>query len=456
MRALLVVLLCAGAARADELQDVYKQLVEINTTHSTGSTTVAAQAMAKRLTDAGFPAADVKVLVPPDRPNKGNLVARLRGTGGKKPLLLLAHLDVVEAKREDWSTDPFQLVEKDGYYYGRGSIDDKAMAAIWVETMMRLARAKARPDRDLILALTADEEGGPDNGVAWLLKEHRDLIDAEYALNEGGGGEIKDGHYIANTVQMSEKIFADFQLEVTNPGGHSSRPSKDNAITHLAGGLVRLGAFDFPARLDDTTRAMFAALGKIPEVKERQDLAAAAAHPTPAALAKLAKNNFYNALMRTTCVATMVDAGHAQNALPQRARANVNCRILPGDAPADVQKTIEKVLADGAIHVKQDGDIDVSAPSAPQPDLMQAVADLTKSMWPGVVVLPSMSTGATDGRYLRAKGIPCYGVSGIFSDVDDPRAHGKDERLGVKQLGEGAVFLGRLVARLSGLPATTD
>jgi len=460
MRALLAVLLSvtagAGAAQADELQEIYKQLVEINTTHSTGSTTAAAQAMAKRLTDAGLPAADVKVLVPPDRPNKGNLVARLRGSGGRKPLLLLAHLDVVEARPEDWTTNPFKLVEKDGYFYGRGSTDDKAMAAIWVETLMKLARAKARPDRDLILALTADEESGPDNGVAWLLKEHRDLIDAEYALNEGGGGEIKDGRYIANSVQMSEKVYANFQLEVTNPGGHSSRPSKDNAIYHLAGGLTRLGAFDFPARLDDTTRAMFAALGKIHEVKEWQDLAAAAAHPTPGALAKLAKNNFYNALMRTTCVATIVEAGHAENALPQRARGNVNCRILPGDTPADVQKTLEKVLADPAIHVKQAGDIDVSAPSAPQPDVMQAVGDLTKSMWPGVVVLPSMSTGATDGRFLRAKGIPCYGVSGIFTDVDDPRAHGKDERLGVKQLGEGAVFLSRLVARLSGLPATTD
>jgi len=445
-------LLLALPARGDELHDVYRELIEIDTTHSTGSTTAAAQAVANRLLAAGMPAADVQVLIPPGKPTKGNLVARLRGTGARRPLLLLAHLDVVEARKEDWTTDPFKLVEKDGYYYGRGTTDDKAMVAIWTEIFVHLASAKARPDRDLILALTADEESGPDNGVAWLIATHKDLISAEYALNEGAGGQIKDGKYTANGVQLSEKVYANFQLEVTNPGGHSSRPTKDNAITRLAAGLVKLGAYDFPARLDDTTRAMLAALGKIPGMKDARDLTAAAAKGDPAVLARLSKNSFYNALLRTTCVATTVTAGHAENALPQRAQANVNCRILPGEAPAEVEKTLVRVLADPAIKVAPVGQIDASAPSPLLPELMGAVTDLTAAMWPGIVVLPSMSTGATDGRYLRAAGIPCYGVSGIFSDVDDPRAHGKDERLGTKQLDEGAIFLQRLVARLAGLP----
>ena len=450
---LAVAWLVAVPARADDLHDIYRELVETDTTHAAGSTTVAAQAMAKRLLAAGVPAADVQVLVPDGRPSKGNLVARLRGTGAKPPLLLLAHLDVVDARKEDWTTDPFKLVEKDGYYYGRGTIDDKAMAAIWVDLVARLARAKARPERDLILALTADEESGPDNGVSWLLAKHKDLIAAEYALNEGGGGQIKNGKYTANDVQVAEKVYANFQLEATNAGGHSSRPTKDNAITHLAGGLARVGAFDFPVRLDETARAMLAALARIPGMPDARDLAAAAVHPSPAVVARLSKSSYYNALLRTTCVATLVNAGHAENALPQRAQANVNCRILPGEDPKAVQKTLERVIADPGVHVTPVGQIDSAGPSPLRPELMQAVADLTETMWPGIIVLPAMSTGATDGRFLRAAGIPCYGVSGIFSDVDDPRAHGKDERLGVKQLGEGAVFLNRLVTRLTGLPS---
>src|SRR5262249_17746803 len=273
--ALAALLLGAGSVRADELRDIYQELLEIDTTHDAGSTTKAAEAMAARLRAAGMPAADVQVFVPRGKPTKGNLVARLRGGGGgKKPILLLAHIDVVEAHKEDWTTDPFKLVEKDGYYYARGTSDDKAMAAIWVETLIRLVKEGARPGRDLIVALTADEEGGPDNGVEWLLANHRDVIDAAYALNEGGGGQIKDGRYVANEVQVSEKVFQSFQLEVTNVGGHSSRPIKDNAIYHLAGGLTRLAHHDFPARLDDGRRAMLIALSQIPGMKDARDLAA--------------------------------------------------------------------------------------------------------------------------------------------------------------------------------------
>jgi acetylornithine deacetylase/succinyl-diaminopimelate desuccinylase-like protein len=447
--ALAALLLGAAPAAAGELQDIYKELIEINTTHDSGSTTKAAEAVAARLKAAGFPAADVKVLVPPDKPTKGNIVARLRGTGARRPLLLLAHLDVVEAKKEDWTTDPFQLVEKDGYYYGRGTTDDKAMAAIWVETMIRLVKDKPPLDRDIVLALTADEEGGPDNGVAWLLANHKDQIDAAYTLNEGGGGEIKNGKYIANEVQVSEKVFLSFQLETTNPGGHSSRPTKDNAIYQLAGGLTRLAQKQFPARLDEGTRAMFATLAKIPGMKDAADLAAVAKNNDPKAAARLSRNPAYNALLRTTCVATLIQGGHAENALPQRARANINCRILPNDDPAVVEKTLVAWIADPGIKVTPVAKVDRSPPSPLLPELMSAVGEITEAMWPGIVILPVMSTGATDGRFLRAAGIPCYGVSGIFHDVDDIRAHGKDERLGIKQLDEGATFLYRLVTRLS-------
>jgi len=447
-----VVLIAGRVASADELTDIYRELIQTDTTHAAGSTTAAAELAAKRLLAAGLPASDVQVLFPPDRPMKGNLVARLRGTGARPPLLLLAHLDVVDARREDWTTDPFQLVEKDGFFYGRGTTDDKAMAAIWVDTLVRLARAGAHPDRDLIVALTADEESGPDNGVAWLLAKHKNLVEAAFVLNEGGAGQIKDGRYVANEVQVAEKVYANFKLEVTNPGGHSSRPTRDNAIVHLAAGLARLGAHEFPVELDDTTRAMFASLGRIPGMKDAADLAAMARKPAPALGARLAKTVYYNALMRTTCVPTIVEAGHAVNALPQRARANVNCRILPGKDPKAVQATLIRVLADPLIKVTQDGEIDAAGPSALTPEILQPIVEVTKAMWPGVDIVPAMSTGATDGRYFRAAGVPCFGVSGLFGDMDDVRAHGRDERMGVKQLAEGDLFLRRLVARLSGLP----
>jgi len=427
---------------------IYKQLVEINTVDPSGDNTRAAEAMAARLRAAGFPAADVQVLVP--QPRKGNLVARLRGTGRRRPLLLLAHLDVVEARREDWSTDPFTLLEKDGYFYGRGTGDDKAMAAIWIATLIRLRQEGYRPDRDLIVALTSDEEGGPANGVHWLVENHRDLIDAELALNEGGRGQIKDGRYLANGVQASEKVYESFRLEATNSGGHSSLPRKDNAIYRLAAGLGRLAAFDFPVRLSEVTRAYFDRMASVAPGPEADDMKAVLrVPPDPEALARLSLSPYHNALMRTTCVATRLEGGHADNALPQMARATVNCRILPGTPAGEVRATLVKVVADDGITITSLAPAKPSPPSALQPDIMGPVEEVTRELWPGVPVLPMMGTGATDSLYLRQVGIRAYGVSGLFGDVDDNRAHGRDERMGVRQLYEGREFLYRLVKRLS-------
>lgn len=446
---LAALLAAAPSPAADEqLRSIYKELVEINTVDPAGDNTRAAQAMAARLRAAGFPEADVQVFEP--QPRKGNLVARLRGTGQRRPLLLLAHIDVVEARREDWSVDPFTLLEKDGYFYGRGSGDDKAMAAIWIATLIRLRQENFHPDRDIVVALTSDEETGPANGVDWLIKTHRDLIDAEIALNEGGRGQIKDGHYVANGIQASEKVFQSFRLEVTNPGGHSSLPRKDNAIYRLAAGLGRLAAYDFPVQLGEVTRAYFDRMATLTTGPEAADMKAALRTPPDAeAVARLSQKPFENALMRTTCVATRLEGGHAENALPQMARAIVNCRILPGEPAAEVQATLVRVLADDGISVTPLAPAKPSPPSPLQPDIMGPVEGVTQEMWPGVPVLPIMSTGATDSLYLRQAGIRAYGVSGIFGDVDDNRAHGRDERVGVRQLYEGREFLYRLVKRLS-------
>ena len=447
----LVALLALGAAPVppdDALRAIYKELVEINTVDPAGDDTRAARAMEARLLAAGFPAADVQVLEP--QPRKGNLVARLHGTGARRPLLLLAHLDVVEARREDWSVDPFTLLEKDGYFYGRGTGDDKAMAAIWIATLIRLREEGFRPDRDIVVALTSDEETGPANGVDWLLKTHRDLVDADLALNEGGRGQIKDGRYIANGIQASEKVFESFRLEVTNPGGHSSLPRKDNAIYRLAAGLGRLAAFDFPVQLGEVTRAYFDRMASLTPGPEAADMKAVLrAPPDPEAVARLSLSPYENALMRTTCVATRLEGGHAENALPQMARAIVNCRILPGTPAGEVQATLVRVLADDGISVTSLAPAKPSPPSPLTPDIMGPVAEVTSEMWPGVPVLPMMSTGATDSLYLRQSGVRAYGVSGLFGDVSDNRAHGKDERVGVRQLYEGREFLYRLVKRLS-------
>jgi len=428
-------------------REIYKELIEINTTDPLGDNTRAAEAMAARLRAAGFAESDVQVLAP--MPRKGNLVARLRGTGQRRPLLLLAHLDVVEARREDWSVDPFVLLEKDGFFYGRGTGDDKAMAAIWVATLIRLKQEGYRPDRDLLVALTADEESGPANGVDWLLRTHRELVDAELALNEGGGGEIKDGRYRANRIQAAEKVYQSFRLEVTSPGGHSSLPRKDNAIYRLAAGLGRLAAFDFPVQLGEVTRAYFARMAALQGGQEGEDIEAVLRTPPDAeAAVRLSGVPFYNAQMRTTCVPTRLEGGHAENALPQMARATINCRVLPDESADAVQKTLVKVLADDKVTVTPINPPKPSPPSPLTPAVMGPVESITQAMWPGVPVVPVMSTGATDALWLRGVGIPIYGVDGLYEDIDDIRAHGRDERLGVASFYEGQEFLYRLVKAL--------
>ena len=431
-------------------REIFKELIEINTTDSVGNNTQAAEAMAARLKAAGFPASDIQVLGPD--PRKGNLVFRWRGSGARRPLLLLAHLDVVEAKREDWSFDPFVFLEKDGFFYGRGTSDDKAMAAQLVANLIRLKEEGYRPDRDLILALTSDEEGGSFNGVDWLVKNHRDLIDAEFAINEGGGGNMRKGKYLTNEVQASEKVFQDFRFEVTNAGGHSSLPVKDNAIYHLSDGLARLAKFDFPVQLNEVTRAYFERSASVEsDPKVAADMRAVArATPDPAAAARLsAAVPYWNSMMRTTCVATRLAGGHANNALPQLATANVNCRILPGVSPSSVRDKLVEIVADSQIKISFVGEANPSKPSPLRPDVMNAVESLTKEMFPGTVVVPVMSTGATDGLYLRNGEIPTYGIDGTFGDMDDVRAHGRDERVGVKQFFEGLQFQYRLIKALS-------
>ncbi len=430
-------------------KDFLRELIEIDTTHSTGNTTNAADAMAAHLIAAGFPEEDVLVLGPVE--NKGNLVVRYRGrTVGRKPLLLLAHIDVVEADPADWTLDPFTFTEQDGYYYGRGTTDDKDEAAIHTANLIRLKREGFQPDRDIIVALTADEEGGSDNGVVWLLENHRELIDAEYALNEGGSAVIRDGKHIANGVQASEKVYQTFTLEVTNPGGHSSLPMKDNAIYRLADALVRIRAYDFPVVLNEVTRVFFERYAEL----EEGDLAAAMRGiiqdpPDPAAVAYLSRTPFYNSRMRTTCVATQLEAGHAENALPQRAQATVNCRVLPGESVEVVEHTLETVIGDVQVTITPVQEALASPPSPLTPEILGAIESVTGEMWPGVPVIPMMSAGATDGLFLRNAGIPVYGVAGLFADIADDRMHGQNERIVIKSYFEGQEFLYRLTKRLS-------
>jgi acetylornithine deacetylase/succinyl-diaminopimelate desuccinylase-like protein len=431
-------------------REIFKQLVEINTSDSVGSTTLAAEAMAARFKAAGFPDADVRVLGP--NPRKGNLIVRYRGMGSKRPLLLLAHLDVVEAKREDWSFDPYTLTEKDGYLYGRGTADDKTMAAVFVANLLRLKAEGFVPSRDLILALTADEEGGNFNGVKWLLANHRNLIDAEYAINEGGGGVMRKGKYLTNEVQAAEKVYQNIRLEVRNSGGHSSMPVKDNAIYHLSAGLSRLAAFDFPVELSEITRTYFERSAPAQaDAQTRADMIAVSKTPTDlAAAARLsAQSPYFNSIMRTTCVATRLEGGHALNALPQLAAANVNCRILPGVSPTQVLATLTKVVADPQIQLSLVDEATPSKPAVLREDVMGAVGTIVASLFPGVPVVPTMSTGATDGLFLRNAGIPTFGVDGLFDDIDDVRAHGRDERVGIKQFNEDLEFQYRLITTLA-------
>jgi acetylornithine deacetylase/succinyl-diaminopimelate desuccinylase-like protein len=433
------------------LRDVYRELVGINTTQSEGDTARAAEAMGARLRAAGFPSDDVHVLV--SGPRRGNLVAHYHGSGRQRPLMLVAHLDVVEAKREDWTVDPFTLLEQESWFYGRGTGDDKAMAAIFVANLMRYRQEGYRPDRDLVLVLETDEETDAKLGMRWLLEKHRDLIDAELAVNEGGGGARRGDRYLYNAIQASEKIYYNYRLEVHDKGGHSSLPVKDNAITRLAAGLVKLGAFDFPVHLDDVNRLYFERMAAIDTGPVAADMrAVAAGSRDPEVIARVAQANpYYNSRLRTTCVATLLEGGHARNALPQRAAALVNCRVMPGEKEEDVRAILRQMLADDAIQVSSAGDdFQPSPPSPLRKDVMSAVEAVTAEMWPGVPVLPIMATGASDSLYLRNAGIDAYGTSGIFVDIDDNRAHGQDERIRVKSLYEGQDYLYRLVKRLAG------
>ncbi|MDQ8159949.1 MAG: M20/M25/M40 family metallo-hydrolase [Gemmatimonadota bacterium] len=435
-------------------REIYKELVEINTGVETGNITTAAVAMAARFKAAGIPAADIFVGGP--RPEKHNVVARIRGKGGPnapKPLLLLAHIDVVEALKADWSADldPFVFTERDGYYYGRGTADDKAMASIFVANVYRMKREGFVPDRDIIIALTADEESGPANGVDWLLKNHKNLVDAALVINEGGGGTLRDGKPLFNAIQATEKITTNFTLRVTNKGGHSSVPRDDNAITSLSDALSRVGRYKFAVQLNEVTRAFFSQTAALEEPAMGKGMAALVANPADqAAIAVVTADPKYNSMLRTTCVATELKGGHATNALPQLAEANVNCRVYPTQSAESVRAELAAAIGDTTVQVIIRSQRPASPPSALLPEVMQNVDQITKALWGPMPIIPIMSTGATDSRFFRAIGVPAFGVSGLFSDPTvDARAHGRDERMSVKSYYEGQEFLYRLTKALA-------
>ncbi len=471
---LAAVIACGLPLRAAQLdqatrelsRDIFRQLIEINTTDSAGSTTVAAKAMEQRLRAAGFSEQDLKVLGPNER--KGNLVARLRGSGvgGLKPILIICHLDVVEARRGDWTTDPFQFIEKDGYFYGRGTQDMKDSDAILVTTLIRLKREGFVPKRDVILALTADEEGGTANGVDWLLKNHRDLVDADFVLNpDAGGVTTEHGKPVDVDVEATEKLYADFELTAHNPGGHSSLPVPDNAIYHIVDALEKLQHSPFPFELNAVTRAYFEQMAGLVDKKTGEDMRAILRTPPDAdAVARLSEDARYNSMTHTTCVATLLSGGHASNALPQSAQANVNCRILPGHSREEVRQDLVRIFADPKLSVEYvipaTGKTVAEAPETKalppppvRPDVMQPLRQVAGEMWPGIPVIPEMETGASDSVYTMAAGIPSYGISGVAIDSDDVRAHGKDERLRVSSFYDGVEFYYRYLKALTGAGA---
>ena len=444
----------AGPRAANEdaaFRGLYKELVEINTTRSVGSCTRAAEAMRARLGAAGIPASDMQILAPADRPNDGALIAVLHGRDRHaKPILLLAHIDVVEAKREDWERDPFKLVEENGWFYARGASDDKAMAAVFTDTLIRYARAGFKPRRDIKLALTCGEET-PNifNSVDWLVHTQPSVLDAAFALNEGAGGELDSGGKpVALQIQAGEKVYQDFALDASDVGGHSSRPTKNNPIVRLSVGIAKLGAYDFPVALNAATTGYFQAESKLAPAAVAADMQAVLKNPNDEqAVERLwALNPAWNSMLRTTCVATEIAGGHAPNALPQHVQANVNCRILPGVPIASVQERIVSVLADPKISVSPTGDTGIQSPPPPlDPRIMGPVRTVADRIWPGVAIVPTMATGATDGRFLNASGVPTYGLSGMFHDAEGPRAHGLNERIRVVSLMNGRRFLYEIV-----------
>jgi len=431
-------------------RELYKQLVEINTTLSSGSCTVAANAMATRLRSSGIPDADIHVIVPKAWQKQGNLVAVLPGTApDAKSVMLLAHIDVVEAKRDDWERDPFILIEEDGYFFGRGTADDKSMAAIFVDVLMRMKQSGYQPERTVKLVLTCGEETpNTFNGVRYLLEHHRNLIDAEFALNEGGGGYIgPDGEKVFHAIQAGEKIYQNYWLESVNPGGHSSQPRPDNAIYSLASALGRVSAYSFPIEFNDTTRAYFTRYAKIISGQDATDmLAILSTPPDQESLERIVANPSHNSILHTTCVATMLDAGHAPNALPQRAGANVNCRIFPGHTQEEIRKTLEQIVDDPSVRVTLVNPPEATSPPPPLTrEILEPIELLTQQMWPGVPVIPRMVAGGTDGRFLTPAGIPTYGVSGLFVEPSKVNAHGLNEKILVESLYQSREFLDKLV-----------
>jgi acetylornithine deacetylase/succinyl-diaminopimelate desuccinylase-like protein len=430
--------------------DIFKQLIEINTTDSVGSVTAASEAMAQRFRDAGFAADDIFVVGPNDR--KKNVVVRLHGSGKHKPVLLIGHLDVVEARRQDWTMDPFQFIEKDGYFYGRGTTDMKDGDAIMSATLIRMKKEGYVPSRDIILALTADEEGGTSNGVDWLIKNHRDLIEAEFVLNHDGGGVLaENGKATMMEVDATEKLYGDFVLTATNPGGHSSLPRPENAIYELAAALTRIANYQFPYELNSITRESYQRQARIATGQRAADIAGMLKNPPDMeAVARLSKDPIDNSTLHTTCVATRLSGGHANNALPQMAQANINCRIEPGHSLEEIRATLEKVVNDPKVKVQfrendnklmdRGSDRHSYVPPPPRKEVFDPLDKVVAEMWPGIPVLPVMSTGASDGVYTNAAGMPTYAISGVEYDRNDIRAHGQDEREEVRGFYRGVDF----------------
>ena len=433
-------------------REIFRELIEVNTSDSAGNTPILAAKVSDRLKAAGFDPADVQLLG--HAPKYQNVVVRFRGRStGKKPILLMAHLDVVDARREDWSFDPYQFREQDGYYYGRGTSDNKAGASVLIANFVRLKKEGYQPDRDLIMVLTSDEETA-GNAIKWLVQQHRDLIDAEYALNtDAGGGAYQNGKAVAFSVQASEKMFLTYVFEVRNKGGHSSLPVPDNAIYRLSRGLDRLGKFSFPVQLNEVSRGFFLKSSEAEKGQTSLDMRALALRRDPAAARRLsAQSPYFNSVMRTTCIATRLFGGHADNALPQLARAIVNCRLVPDDPPDSVRATLQRVVADSAISIRQQESPTPSPPSRLRPDVLAPVEALVRATWPGIPVIPEMSTGATDGLHVRNAGIPVYGVGAIFEEINDTRAHGRDERVGVKEFHAAATFWYQMLKALTSPP----
>jgi len=434
---------------------LYEELVETNTTLSVGSCTDAAQIIARHLRSAGYPEEDVRIIVAPDQEKKGNLIAHLRGTNPEmQPMLLLAHLDVVEADPEDWERDPFTLFEENNFFYGRGAADDKSMVAIFADSMIRYREEGFEPQRDIKMALTCGEETSYDfNGIRYLLENYRDLIDAEFALNENGNGILdENGERVGLLLQAGQKASQTFELEVINPGGHAARPRPDNAISELAAALVNLAAYEFPVDINPATTLYFEGMASANTGQRAADMRAVAGEtPDPDAVERLGQDPFTNALMRTTCIATMLEGGHAANALPQRAIATINCRIKPGVSIEDITATLAEVAASPNLRITPVGEPGLPSPPPPLTDEIRApVETVAARMWPGTPVVPTQMSGADDGRFLNAAGIATYGVSGLFRNPDGDGSHGLNERMPVRSLFEGRDFLYEVVKLYAG------